>query len=179
MDKTRRFTGRQLTTMVVAACIAVVAAPVGAMAATGSLINIADPANAAQVAHVDASGHLYVGDGSGALTVDGTVSAKSVTQTVVLWSYYLNGQNAYNTPRFSVAAYGQVRVGLSNASSGPCEVLVWTAGSQSTETLLWDTTLAALPYSPTRTSAVFAVPGRTLWITSNACQVDVEVYARA
>jgi hypothetical protein len=71
MDKARRFTGRQITTMVVAAAIAVVAAPVGAMAATGSFVNITDPVNAAQKARVDASGHLEVGDGSGALTVDG------------------------------------------------------------------------------------------------------------
>jgi len=47
-----------------------------AMAATGTAVNIADPANAANVAKVDSTGHLSVGDGSGALTVDGTVNTR-------------------------------------------------------------------------------------------------------
>jgi hypothetical protein len=45
-----------------------------ALAATGQLVNIADKTNAANIAKVDAAGKLYVGDGSGPVTVDGTTT---------------------------------------------------------------------------------------------------------
>jgi hypothetical protein len=47
-----------------------------ALAATGQLVNITDPTTAANKAKVDATGHLVVGDGTSALTVDGTVVAR-------------------------------------------------------------------------------------------------------
>ena len=50
-----------------------------ALAATGSLVNIADPNNAANLARVSSSGSLKVGDGRGPLTVDGTVTAQQAT----------------------------------------------------------------------------------------------------
>jgi hypothetical protein len=53
-----------------------------ALAATGQLVNIADKTTAANVARVDAAGKLYVGDGAGALTVDGTVAASPVPPKV-------------------------------------------------------------------------------------------------
>lgn len=43
-----------------------------AAAATGSLVNIADPSNSADIAHVDSSGRLQVGDSAGPLTVKGS-----------------------------------------------------------------------------------------------------------
>jgi hypothetical protein len=45
-----------------------------ALAATGTIVNIADPTTASHVAHVDSNGRLEVGDGSGPLSVDGTVN---------------------------------------------------------------------------------------------------------
>jgi hypothetical protein len=95
MERTRRFSNRQVTAMIASICAAVVLAPVGAMAATGNLTSIADPVHKSQKARVNASGNLYVtqrdatngraakidagghtivGDGKGALTVDGRVS---------------------------------------------------------------------------------------------------------
>lgn len=74
---TPRLTGGQIVTIAVAVCAAVVLAPVGVMAATGQLVNIADPVNSAARAHVDTGGKLRVGDGGGAITVDGTVSTRS------------------------------------------------------------------------------------------------------
>jgi hypothetical protein len=89
--------GKQITTVVVAICAAVVAAPVAVGAATGSLINITDPytaANKARVnakgavavtardgvtgvqAKIDAAGKTLVSDGGTSLTVDGTVNAR-------------------------------------------------------------------------------------------------------
>lgn len=91
-----RLTGRQVTTMVVAVCVAAVLTPVGVNAATGALSNIVDPVYAARKARVSNLGALVVveadpftntrakvstdgkrlvGDGSGALTVDGRISA--------------------------------------------------------------------------------------------------------
>jgi hypothetical protein len=81
MDDAQRFTGRQITAMVIAICAAVVLVPVGAMAATGSLVNITDPVARSHKARVDTAGRLKVGDGSGALTVDGTVRVASPVTT--------------------------------------------------------------------------------------------------
>jgi hypothetical protein len=89
--RTNRFTGRQITTMVVAASIALVLLPVGAWAVTATVTTIADPSHPTHKARVTAQGRLAVtgcdsdscaavdsgkvrvGDGSGALSVDGTV----------------------------------------------------------------------------------------------------------
>jgi hypothetical protein len=98
MEKQRRFTGRQVTTIIVAAATAVVAAPVGAIAATGQLINIADPSNSAQVAHVDASGRLEVGDGSGALTVDGAVRPQAPSAPWSAHAVAPTGSSGYYVP---------------------------------------------------------------------------------
>ena len=59
MDK-QRFTSRQLTTMVVAVCTAIVLAPLGAVAATTSLVNITDPANPKHKARVTSEGQMVV-----------------------------------------------------------------------------------------------------------------------
>jgi hypothetical protein len=61
----------------VIACLALLLAAGGvSYAATGNAVNIVDPVAAANKAKVDASGKLYVGDGSGPLSVDGTVSGR-------------------------------------------------------------------------------------------------------
>jgi hypothetical protein len=69
----------------VVAVIAFIAATAGtALAATGQLVNIADPTDATKLAKVDASGKLNVGDGSSSLTVDGTVSQREVPPSTPL-----------------------------------------------------------------------------------------------
>jgi hypothetical protein len=127
---------------------------------------------------VDATGHLEVGDGAGALTVDGTVSTRSVNQTVTLWSYQLIAANGYSSPHLAVSQYGQVRVSLANISSGPCDVQVSSSDSAYAGSLLNKTTLAVAPYSPEQTTTVLSVPGRTMWVASAGCQVEVEIYGR-
>lgn len=87
----RSLTGRQITTMVVAVCLAVIAFPIGTFAAGLTKVSVADPTHSTRVAHVTAQGRLTtdtcdsdscaavdagkqrVGDGAGALTVDGSV----------------------------------------------------------------------------------------------------------
>ena len=70
----QRFSSGQITVLVVAVCLAITLAPVGVMAATGQLVNITDPVNTASKARVDGS-KLRVGDGDGAMSVDGRVAA--------------------------------------------------------------------------------------------------------
>ena len=66
----------------VVAVIAFIAATAGtALAATGQLVNIADPTDANRLAKVDTAGRLHVGDGGGAMTVDGTVNQREMTPT--------------------------------------------------------------------------------------------------
>lgn len=55
-----RFEPKHVVAMVVAVSAAVVLAPVGVMAATGTLVNIADPANGARRAKVSSDGALRV-----------------------------------------------------------------------------------------------------------------------
>jgi hypothetical protein len=47
-----------------------------ALATAGQVVNVSDP-TAANTAKVDSAGKLYVGDGAGPLSVDGTVSGRS------------------------------------------------------------------------------------------------------
>ncbi len=59
--------------MVVAICAAIVLAPVGALAATGSLINITDPVDVSWKARVTSAGRLVTApcDGNSCTAVDG------------------------------------------------------------------------------------------------------------
>ena len=66
------FTSKQVTLMIIAVCAATALTAAAVSAATGSSINITDPAQPASKARV-LGGKLSVGDGSGPLTVDGTV----------------------------------------------------------------------------------------------------------
>jgi hypothetical protein len=65
MEQPRRFTGRQITVMVVAVCVAVIAAPIGAVAATGQLVNITDPVTASHKARVTGLGALQTTNWAG------------------------------------------------------------------------------------------------------------------
>lgn len=60
MDNPRRFSGTNVTVMVVAVCLAIVGAPVAVAASTGSFINITDPVTAAYKARVTPKGSLAV-----------------------------------------------------------------------------------------------------------------------
>jgi len=60
MNKQHRFTGRQITAMVIALCAAAVLTPVGAIAATGSFVSISDPTHPTYRARVSANGSLSV-----------------------------------------------------------------------------------------------------------------------
>lgn len=87
-ESSQRFTGKQITTIVLAVAAAVVLMPVAVYAAA-TVVNVADPAtgNKARVFNgklsvgdgvgpVSVDGTVRVNDGSGPLTVDGAVSVK-------------------------------------------------------------------------------------------------------
>src|SRR4051812_32613554 len=98
----RFFTGRQVTTMVVAFVVGAVLIP-GAAFAVDAFQNVAveDPVSGAK-ASVDASHHVLVSDGSGPMTVDGTLSGRPYLPTK---PWYFNG----NQSSTSSYAYAQVR----------------------------------------------------------------------
>jgi hypothetical protein len=165
-----RFTNRQVTAMIVAVCAAAVLAPVGVQAATGTYMNIVDPVYPSSKARVTAKGQLYVletdpitstrarvstggkrlvGDGSGALTVDGAVRAiptrpskpwnnvngMTLSPSHTYETLYQNtdGPNMFSLSSMSLAATpastaGSVTVHLgvyvaSAGSSGNCDTL--------------------------------------------------------
>lgn len=55
-----------------------------AVAVAPTVVNIADPTTPTNTAHVDAAGKMSVGDGAGAVTVDGTVTSQVAPSTTVL-----------------------------------------------------------------------------------------------
>ena len=63
-----RFTSKQVVLMVVAVSAAVVLAPVGVMAATGSLVNIADGSNSSRLTRVGSNGTLFTETRAGVLS---------------------------------------------------------------------------------------------------------------
>lgn len=62
------FSSKQVVTMVCAVSAAVVLAPVGVLAATGTLVNITDPSNSARKARVSSVGALQVETRPGVVT---------------------------------------------------------------------------------------------------------------
>ena len=72
--------------MVVAMIALVVAMGGTAFAASGQLVNIVDPGNAARAAKVDAAGKLNVGDGSGPVSVDGTTTSREAPASALFRS---------------------------------------------------------------------------------------------
>ena len=75
MERQHRMSGGQLLAAIIAVCIAVVAAPVGVLASTGSLVNITDPKHSSYKAHVTSAGALRM-TGSVAVT-KGQVNAST------------------------------------------------------------------------------------------------------
>jgi hypothetical protein len=73
MDRTRRLSGRHIAIMSVAACAAIVCAPVGVMAASHSSVSIADGKHPSRLAHVTTSGEQVV-NVEGSTTVNGSVT---------------------------------------------------------------------------------------------------------
>jgi hypothetical protein len=74
MGERHRLSGRQITIMFVAACVAVVMAPVGVMATSHTVVTLRDGKHPSQLAHIASDGSQLV-NVTGSTTVAGTVTA--------------------------------------------------------------------------------------------------------
>jgi hypothetical protein len=173
MEKEQRFTGRQITTMVVAAAIAIVAAPVGAIAATGQLINITDPVTAGHKARVNAKGGLAVTarDPVSGVQARVTKAGAQLAATVAgVASQYLNVEaTAYGNGRKALAdtVNGQrlavTQLTISYLGTGTATVDLWSWGILSSQTCA--TATAGSPLDVLR--RVYVVGNSTLELTWN------------
>jgi len=78
MSSDRRFTGRQLTVIVVALCATVVLTPVGVMASSHTIVSIGDGRHPSQTAAVTKAGAQVV---TGAVRLTGTSAVKGTVST--------------------------------------------------------------------------------------------------
>jgi len=127
-----RFSSNQIVTMVVAVAAAVVLAPVGVMAATGTLVNITDPTNGARKAKVGSSGTLYTESRAGVVDHSFSLIFETITDVVARSVYEiaaptrialtevtftLHGDNTASTNH--VRIYSRVRTsGTANCQNG-------------------------------------------------------------
>jgi hypothetical protein len=173
--------GKPSPALVVAIIALCVAAGGTAYAATGSLVNITDPVNAAQKAKVDTAGRLNVGDGSGALTIDGsTTSRESPTNLLFRSQAFPSGTcSVLATPppgrALIIKSIAVDVIGLTSPAGGGTYAGFWL-GSSSCESFVMDINppgvgLINQPFEPG-----LAVPaGKSLWVYSNA--ISSEVFA--
>ena len=135
MEQQRRLTGNHIVAIVVALSAAAVLAPAGAIAA-GSLVTLVDATTGSR-ARVD-SGKVRVGDGSGALTVDGTVKTADVNTMV--YRSPAGGQECGNSGSgvplngvepgtFNVSRYRKLRISV---ESGPMNQTILTGYARAT-----------------------------------------------
>jgi hypothetical protein len=199
MSASPRLNGRQITTIVVAICIAIVAFPVGVFAAANaSSVTIADPTHPKQKVHVE-GGKLLVGDGSGALTVDGgvsvsgavsvngtasvkgnvsvsgTVSTRSIDKTATLFSGSLVSGHASTT--VATSSYGTIRVSVLNTDDTTCPLIILSTPDQA-QAGIYSTLYQGNLTGDGHLSLVFETPGNYVSVTSS-CTDDVQIFGRA
>jgi hypothetical protein len=144
MSDRRRFSGKQITVMVVAVCVAVVGAPVTVMAATGSSINIVDATHVTQKAAVTTKSSLvtserdpvsgaYARVDGGSLRVGGTVAIGAGTPLDLVTSHYINSGSYGSTVNALVPSGGHYAVvqsitGAFTVATGavPSFYVLWT-----------------------------------------------------
>jgi len=134
------FTGRQLTAIVISVIVGVVLLP-GAVWAVDSFTNVAiqDPVSGAK-ASVDAKHHVLVGDGSGSLSVDGTVNTLPSTSKNPFLSqgsvsnYYSNGSVyvAISNPTSATLVVNHLTLSNSIYNANPWEVYFYQAAGTTT-----------------------------------------------
>ena len=168
--------------MVVAVVAVVIAMTGTAFAASGQLVNIVDPGNAAQAAKVDTAGKLNVGDGSGKLTVDGTTTSRESSADTLFRSFAFPGSAGTCVP-LATPPSGKALIIKSVAldtviidSPGPGKFAGLYLGSQGCERLVMEINppgvgLLNQPFEPG-----LAVPaGQQLWV--RAFTINPEAFA--
>jgi hypothetical protein len=174
------FSGRQLTTMVVA-LILVLGVP-GTVWAVDTFSNVAieDPVTGVK-ASVDSSKRLKVGDGSSAMTVDGTTTGPEAAANTLFRSATFPTSSGNCTPiatppankaliiksvalnTYSVTSPGSGRTGVFYLGTDGCEVIVFDINPPGVG-------LINQPFEPG-----LGVPaGKRLWVSTN--NISAEVY---
>jgi hypothetical protein len=148
------FTGRQLTAIIVAIIIGAVLVPSAVWAAgTFSHVGVFDATGNNQ-AGVDASNHLKVGDGSGPLTVDGTVTSHE-TPLSQLVHYYGFANSAAGCVILATAPAGKAIV------LGSATINIYadpTPGAFQFAIIYPDTTCGSAPVADVNPTSLGAVP---------------------
>lgn len=123
------FSSKQVVTMVAAVCAAVVLAPVGVMAATGQLVNIADGGNG-RLAKVGSSGTVYAETRAGVVDHSFQFYRENLANTGWYPAYEITGKRIAITEltltaRFDSTNYSYVKIytrvrtsGTANCSTG-------------------------------------------------------------
>ncbi len=150
---TSRITGRHVTAMVTAVCLAIVLAPVTGLATTssGSRVVLTDPTDAAHRAHVSAAGALAV---AGAVTASPGLPGKPFTVTAS--SGFSPATFTVPTGRHLVIQTVSVDVDVTGGNTIFAEMTYTTAGNTDGHLFIpltysnhaasgYDTYLAALP----------------------------------
>jgi hypothetical protein len=149
-----KFAPKHVVTMVASVCAAVVLAPVGVMAATGTLVNLTDPLDSTRKARVSGISGLYVDTRPRATAGSFNVLAENVTDVnarvvkestsgiaVTSWIVSVHGDNTASTNHLRL--FSQVRT----SGTAPCGGAGWSTPqvlatlvvrAGSTEQLLWN-----------------------------------------
>ena len=189
MTEARRITGRQLVAVVAMISAAIVLAPVGAVAASSVFTSIADPVHPSYKARVtakgglavttqdgatgvrakvDRSGHAVVGDGSGALTVDGSVRGYAPAAT---WHFSTEFSSTYydlTGPRSDAVNLTSLFVGGDHstqfvfaaiyAATVPGTTKTGCQEAATSSKVLWQGETGGPAYAPVPVSASFPTP---------------------
>jgi hypothetical protein len=107
-----KFAPKHVVAMVVSICAAVVLAPVGVMAATGQLVNIADPVIGTRKAQVSSDGRLWVDARAGASTNTFSFATDQLSGNVFVKLFEATGPRRVALTEVSFAA------GLLNTTNG-------------------------------------------------------------
>jgi len=166
MSKDRWVTGRQLTVMVVAICVAVVGAPAAVMASTASLTSIVDPVHPHEAAHVDKAGHLYVASAGQPIQVAGSVATSSAGNPYVATNY---SPNTLTLPAKERLTIDQLSIfTTSTSSSGVYSEFIFREGGKSAELFIpltyADTENGVSDYESNQQVTLHPDPGSTMWV---------------
>lgn len=111
----RTFSVRQTAALMAGACLAALLLPTSVEAAGTTLTRITD--GSGPVAKVDSTGKLAVGDGSGPLTVDGTVAARPARATQPWMNVNGTTLNAATASRILYAGVAKTKLNLTTFSA--------------------------------------------------------------
>jgi hypothetical protein len=138
MDEQRRFTGRQVTIIVVALAVAAIGAPAGVMAATGTSVRLVDRTNPHHAAAVSKAGAVSVAVTghpgvtsvlpAGSFSFTTSDGNKLILKTACKTSFAITSLSLETVGSATGAALNLLTIGT-HANSGPGDVLALNPGA--------------------------------------------------